>query len=77
MVKALRHGHSAVMKSIYNTENKPLNQYQNNHLKKVNVSVLIINPLHNRSCGVLEPYLPSHGCITINFKQIKEHRKHL
>ena len=27
LVKALRHRHRAMMKSIYNTENKPLNQY--------------------------------------------------
>jgi hypothetical protein len=77
MVKSLRHWHRSVVKSINNTENKPQNQQQNNNQKEVNISILVGNPLHDRSGWILEPKLPRHGCIPIGNKHKTAKCSHL
>ena len=76
VVKTLRHRYRTVMKSIHNTENKPQYQNQNNYQEEMDVSILIINPFHNRCRWVLEPLLPGNRSISKCTKQRTKAKSH-
>lgn len=78
MIESFRNRTFCMMKSIYNTEDQPQNQKQNNNLEKLNVSIQVCNTLSHGSSWVLEVHLPRNWRICISFKLVKkEHRKHL
>jgi hypothetical protein len=76
MVKALRHGHRAVMKSINNTEKHPKDQEQNNYQEEVNIRILIIDTFHYRGSRILKPLLPGNGRIPKSTKERTKAKSH-